>query len=1173
MLSSLVILEHSNSISDDLEDTGSEPIQFTSARASSASFISSGGSSTQSIDSAHIEADPYGGWIIGSEYNTTLTFGTKTLQPTSPIGGTYGEFFLATIDNAGTWQSVFGADHSYGAGGLSFLTDVSVDDFGDIIITGYYYGEISFSGGMGNPSSVLSNTNSGYFFEGFIAKADSMGNWLWANGFVTQVNGSGEYSLAKGVQADMAGDLFITGEFEGETNFGGFILNVSSTQVFLAKYSGIDGALEWVVDGGGIGTNSVFDLAVTPTGGVKLATISDGFAQWGSSSYIAVGSIDAVIVELDPSGVVLNLNGIGSNAQQTIVTDIQIDSSGDTYLAGTFGGTISNSGWTATAVHGSSDVFVARSAVSTSNSWAFVSGSSGYDEPQAFTVTSTGMVVYGGFLTAAHTAGTTTMVPSNHDGYVVGVSSTGTLDWTETVGGSGYDYVLSMSVNFNDEIGIGGTYSSSMTHDGTTLTSSGARDAYVWVFDPTSLQDSDGDSIVDVDDNCPNVSNPSQANTDGDASGDACDSDDDNDGLTDNYPDFCPRESETNWTSAQNIDTPGDSTDWDNDGCKDDTNEDLDDDNDQVLDVNDACPYTSYSPPRPSWISDSTTDLDGDGCRDSDEDTDDDADTFDDSIDDCPTLAGTSTNGSTGCLDTDGDSWADSNDDCPNQAGNSTLAGTIACPDNDGDGWANIDDVFPDEVTQWADIDDDGYGDQPEGVNPDACPSVGGTSTFDRLGCFDSDEDGYSDSDATWNAGSGADYFPNDPTQWTDFDDDGFGDNWGNSTWTDRQSSWPGEMVTDATTQDACPIRAGTSWKADTFGCPDSDGDGWYDLMDAFANDATQWEDADMDGYGDNASGNEPDACPLIPGNSTSDRFGCIDTDGDGYSNADLSWGYDMGGDALPNEPTQWADGDNDGYGENPNGLTPDACPTVRDTSFIDRFGCKDTDGDGISDPDDVWTLADGADACAAGSGNSTADRIGCFDGDGDGYSNPAGDWTVGDGADAYPEDPLLWLEDKSDADGASSSTVLILGISGIIALAVIVLLAVLFLKKSEEDGEQKTWSDGTFAPMGSEMPVMPNMGAQPAVMMPNYAATPAPVAGMANMYAQPAAQPAATPAVAMPNFAAQPVAAAVVAPVAQPSPVQPDPAREYYNGLIAQGYPQANAIQYTQQYYPTFQG
>ena len=64
--------------------------------------------------------------------------------------------------------------------------------------------------------------------------------------------------------------------------------------------------------------------------------------------------------------------------------------------------------------------------------------------------------------------------------------------------------------------------------------------------------------------------------------------------------------------------------------------------------------------------------------------------------------------------------------------------------------------------------------------------------------------------------------------------------------------------------------------------------------MDAFDNDATQWEDADMDMFGDNQSGNQPDACPTIAGNSTLDRFGCTDSDGDGYSNADISWGYDM---------------------------------------------------------------------------------------------------------------------------------------------------------------------------------------------------------------------------------------------------------------------------------------
>jgi hypothetical protein len=120
--------------------------------------------------------------------------------------------------------------------------------------------------------------------------------------------------------------------------------------------------------------------------------------------------------------------------------------------------------------------------------------------------------------------------------------------------------------------------------------------------------------------------------------------------------------------------------------------------------------------------------------------------------------------------------------------------------------------------------------------------------------------------------------------------------------------------------------------------------------------------------------------------------------------------------------------------------------------------------------------------------------------------------------------------------------------------------LAFFFIRKPEGEVVDKNWTDSNFAPMGGAMPAMPNMGAQPAVMMPNYSNTPAPIAGgMPNMAAQPAA------AVAMPNMAAQPAAQ----PVAQPAPVQPDPAREYYNGLIAQGYPQESAVQYTQQYYP----
>jgi len=47
--------------------------------------------------------------------------------------------------------------------------------------------------------------------------------------------------------------------------------------------------------------------------------------------------------------------------------------------------------------------------------------------------------------------------------------------------------------------------------------------------------DTDSDGIQDDMDNCPDIENPGQADTDGDGQGNACDQDDDNDGMPDTY--------------------------------------------------------------------------------------------------------------------------------------------------------------------------------------------------------------------------------------------------------------------------------------------------------------------------------------------------------------------------------------------------------------------------------------------------------------------------------------------------------------------------------------------------------------------------------------------------------------------------------------------------------------
>jgi hypothetical protein len=85
-----------------------------------------------------------------------------------------------------------------------------------------------------------------------------------------------------------------------------------------------------------------------------------------------------------------------------------------------------------------------------------------------------------------------------------------------------------------------------------------------------------------------------------------------------------------------------------------------------------------------------------------------------------------------------------------------------------------------------------------------------GVSVIDRLGCPDTDGDGYSDADDDWKASPNgpADAFPKNRVQWADTDGDGFGDN------------------AIGGLRDDCPLESGTS-TIDLQGCVDGNGDGY----------------------------------------------------------------------------------------------------------------------------------------------------------------------------------------------------------------------------------------------------------------------------------------------------------------------------------------------------------
>ena len=393
-----------------------------------------------------------------------------------------------------------------------------------------------------------------------------------------------------------------------------------------------------------------------------------------------------------------------------------------------------------------------------------------------------------------------------------------------------------------------------------------------------------------------------------------------------------------------------------------------------------------------------------------------------------------------GCSDQDLDGWADAVDICQNTRGNSWVD-RKGCEDSDGDGWStdadqnpvnwhqqrdtdgdghydnhgpdccggSSTDIYPLNGNQWEDLDNDGWGDnhnfqyanetlrlfnghdtdgdnQPDWFNidwtGDQCPGLQGFSAHDRGGCLDTDGDGWSDPHVAQNQNQVTWVYNRSQCNAIDSDGrNGCADNWpgGNGN-----SGEPCGSIANCSQQ----------WH-------DKDGDGYGDnttpdawRQDAFNEDPSQWNDTDLDGFGDNPTGNTPDSCPVDWGNSSVDRFGCLDNDGDGWSNPDTSESAHPVGNADSNDsnPDQWRDSDGDGFGDFTNRTNGDFCPQQFGYANGDGGrGCplpaEDSDGDGIIDDDDICgntTIGEVVDTSGQWMGCSENQK----DDDGDGVSN-----------------------------------------------------------------------------------------------------------------------------------------------------------------------------------------
>lgn len=228
---------------------------------------------------ATVAVDSAGNVLLVGAFDDPIDFGNGSFNT---AGGK--DVFVAKLDADGKplWSKRFGdaAGDQYGA-------SVAVDSAGNVLVVGVYTSSIDFGSG---PLLTSSGEK-----DGFVAKLDANGGALWSVGF----NGK-EGMSCRGVAADSAGNVLITGNFSGATSFGdGLLGSTGKGGAFLAKLDS-DGNYVWSKGFGDVGGQDPRGIAVN---GVGEAFITGGFTSpidFGDGPLVSAGYDDVFVAKFSP---------------------------------------------------------------------------------------------------------------------------------------------------------------------------------------------------------------------------------------------------------------------------------------------------------------------------------------------------------------------------------------------------------------------------------------------------------------------------------------------------------------------------------------------------------------------------------------------------------------------------------------------------------------------------------------------------------------------------------------------------------------------------------------------------------------------------------------------------------------------------------------------------------
>jgi hypothetical protein len=296
--------------------------------------IGVGGSSNDSGDAIVLSED--GNGYMTGRFNESISFGTTSLTSSGD-----NDMFVAKFTSTGDFLWA----NKGGGTGSDFGDCIALDSSGNCLVGGAFNATATFG-----TTSLLSRGDD----EIFLAKFDSLGNYLWA------IRAGGDYyDTCYGIACDNAGNSFVTGAFTETADFGTTTLNSNGgTDVYVAKFDSEGNSL-WSEAAGGASSDDYGNAIITdPSGNCYITGQFGGTMMFESESFTSNGDCDVFVAKLDSDG-----NFVWESSAGGISDDlglgITINTDGDCIVTGSFYDYVSF-GTDFTISDGYSDIFVAK---------------------------------------------------------------------------------------------------------------------------------------------------------------------------------------------------------------------------------------------------------------------------------------------------------------------------------------------------------------------------------------------------------------------------------------------------------------------------------------------------------------------------------------------------------------------------------------------------------------------------------------------------------------------------------------------------------------------------------------------------------------------------------------------------------------------------------------------